>query len=123
MVQGYAHNITFEDKFDLVILGFFLYLVDREDYLKVMSEADRLTKSGGFLAIIDFDTSFPYSNQYVHKKNMYSHKINNAQVLLASGLYSLAYKYSFSHDDFCFNEVNDQRLSIMVLFKEKEVFK
>ena len=50
--------------FDLVHLGFFLYLVDREDYLRCISEADRLLKFGGFLSIIDFETPIQYRHAY-----------------------------------------------------------
>ena len=86
---GYGDDIPFFQKFDLVHLGFFLYLVDRENYLRCISEADRLAKFGGFLSIIDFETPFPYSNSYSHQSSVFSHKQNNCDVFVASGLYSV----------------------------------
>ena len=48
--------------FDLVHLGFFLYLIDRQDYLRTISEADRVTKIGGFISIIDCSCSLDANN-------------------------------------------------------------
>ena len=76
-------------------LGFFLYLVDRELYLRCISEADRLVKPGKFLSIIDFETPFPYANKYLHKGEIYSHKVNNAEVFVSSGLDSVVNKFHF----------------------------
>ena len=45
---GFGDDVPFTKKFDLVHLGFFLYLVDREFYMRCVSEADRLVKFGGF---------------------------------------------------------------------------
>ena len=69
-------------KKNLVHLGFFLYLVDRKDYLKCISEADRMLKFGGFLSIIDFETPFPYSNQYSYNKTFTRINIKIAMFLL-----------------------------------------
>ena len=99
---GFGDSLPFKEKFDLVHLGFFLYLVDRKDYLKCISEADRMLKFGGFLSIIDFETPFPYSNEYSYNKNIYSHKHKNSDVFVASGLYSIVNKYQYSHTKFLF---------------------
>ena len=101
---GYGDDIPFFQKFDLVHLGFFLYLVDRENYLRCISEADRLAKFGGFLSIIDFETPFPYSNSYSHQSGDFSHKQNNSDIFVASGLYSVVNKFQFSHSNFFFDK-------------------
>ena len=119
---GFGDDVPYKKKFDLVHLGFFLYLVDREVYLRCISEADRLLKSGGFLSIIDFDTPFPYSNEYSHKKDVFSHKQNNSDVFVASGLYSVVNKFQFSHSNFFFDKEINERVSLTLLYKETEVF-
>ena len=119
---GFGDDVPYKNKFDLVHLGFFLYLVDREVYLRCISEADRLVKSGGFLSIIDFDTPFPYSNEYSHKKGVFSHKKNNSDVFVASGLYSVVNKFQFSHNNFFFDKEINERVSLTLLYKETEVF-
>ena len=119
---GFGDDVPLNRKFDLVHLGFFLYLVDREDFLKCVSEADRLLNFGGFLSIIDFETPFPYSNSYSHQPGVFSHKLNNAKVFEASGLYSVINKFHFSHNDFYFDTDINERVSLTLLYKETEVF-
>ena len=119
---GFGDEVPLFQKFDLVHLGFFLYLVDREKYLRCISEADRLVKFGGFLSILDFETPFPYSNPYAHKSGVFSHKQNNSDVFVACGLYSVVNKFQFSHSNFSFDEEIDERVSITLLYKEKNIF-
>ena len=119
---GFGDDVPFFQKFDLVHLGFFLYLVDRENYLRCISEADRLVKFGGFLSIIDFETPFPYSNSYSHQSGVFSHKQNNSDVFVASGLYSVVNKFQFSHSNFFFSKEINERVSLTLLYKETEIF-
>lgn len=64
---GTADKIPFKRKFDRVIFGFCLYLVDRDCLAKVFKEANRLLKNGGSLIIYDFAhegdlTEVPYEH-------------------------------------------------------------
>lgn len=120
---GFGDDIPFNQKFDLVHLGFFLYLVDRELYLRCISEADRLIKPGGFLSIIDFDTPLPYSNTYHHETKVHSHKINNSEVFVASGLFSVINKFHFSNENLFFDKDINERMSLTLLYKETDIFK
>lgn len=120
--KGFGDDVPFSQKFDLVHLGFFLYLVDREFYLRCISEADRLVQFGGFLSIIDFETPFPYSNAYSHKSGVLSHKQNNCDVFVSSGLYSVVNKFQFSHSNFFFDKEINERVSLTLLYKETQIF-
>jgi len=115
---GFGDKVPFDKKFDFVHLGFFLYLVDRELFSSCISEADRLVKTGGFLSIIDFETPYSYSNKYSHKKGVYSHKQNNSDAFVKTGLYSLVNKFHFSHEQFFFDKNIDERVSLSLLYKE-----
>ncbi len=119
---GVGDDVPYTSQFDLVHLGFFLYLVDRRFYLRCISEADRLAKPGGFLSIIDFETPFPYSNAYSHQNGVFSHKQNNSDVFVASGLYSIVNKFQFSHNNFFFDKNIDERVSVTLLYKETDIF-
>ena len=99
-----------------------MYLVDRENYLRCISEADRLVKFGGFLSIIDFETPFPYSNSYSHQIGVFSHKQNNSDVFVASGLYNVVNKFQFLHSNFFFDKEINERVSLTLLYKETEIF-
>lgn len=120
---GLADDLPYNIKFDFVHLGHYLYLCDKEFFLRSVSEADRLLKFGGFLSIIDFDTPIPFSNEYSHKKGVYCHKQNYSDVFVASGLYSVINKYQFSHNNFYFDKKINERISLTLLYKETNIFK
>jgi hypothetical protein len=101
----------------------FLYLVDRNGYLLTISNAYQLCKSGGFLAIIDVDTPYNYSDKYSHREGIYSHKTNNSSIFFASGHYTLVNKFQFSHNNFFFDKVVDERIFLGLLYKEPLVYK
>ena len=119
---GYGESVPFLEEFDLVHLGFFLYLIDRKYYLKCISEADRMLRFGGFLSIIDFETPYPYSNPYSHKENVFTHKHKNSEVFVATGLYTIVNQYQYSHKNFFFDKRIDERISLTLLYKETEIF-
>ena len=119
---GFGDDVPFTKKFDLVHLGFFLYLVDREFYMRCVSEADRLVKFGGFLSIIDFETPYPFSNKYMHKEGVRSYKQNNSDVFVASGLYGVVNKYHLSHTNFSFDKEVNERVSLTLLYKETNAY-
>lgn len=114
---GYSHSMSLQGQFDLVHLGFFMYLVDRESFYKTISEIDSAVKVGGFLSIIDFDPPYPYSNEYAHRKGSKSYKLDNSSVFVSSGLYTLINKYSYSTNRFCFTKSHDDRISLSLLYK------
>lgn len=118
-----ASNLPFNDsKFDLVFFGFCLYLIDRNDLYKCLSEADRIVKPGGFLAIVDFDPSQRHKNPYRHKEGVFSYKNSYANFLLAGGHYYLVAKESFSHNANYFSLDANERISITTLYKEPDPY-
>ena len=76
------------DKFDLVILGFFLYLVDRNKLFQVVAEADRVLKDGGHLVVHDFFALRPHSKTYRHHEKLFTYKMGYAGLFLANPAYS-----------------------------------
>lgn len=108
--------------FDLVYFGFCLYLVGRDELLQAIAEADRALKSGGFLAITDFDPPQRHKRPYHHKEGVFSYKQSYADLFLASGRYYLVAKCSFSHQDNHFTRDGDERVSLTVLHKELDSY-
>ena len=119
---GYSDSLSFDIQFDLVHLGFFMYLVDRNLYFKSISEIDRMVRPGGFLSIIDFDPLYPYWNEYSHRKGSKSFKLDNSKVFISSGMYTLVNKYSYSHQIFYFDFNPNERISLTLLHKESPFF-
>ncbi len=93
LLRGTADSIPLKDQsFDMVIFGFCLYLVDAENYLKTVAEADRVLRDGGFLVIFDFLEPYPYRNPYAHKEGVYSRKMDFSQLFLAHPAYTLIHR-------------------------------
>ena len=116
-----ADEIIFDrNQFDLIYLGFFLYVLDREDLYGVMSNVDKYLNDGGFLVIVDFD----YGNQvrvpYKHNDKIKTYKSDYSKILLSSGHYHLVRKDSYSHQSNIFSTDPNNRISICVLYKNQE---
>lgn len=110
------------NQFDLVYFGFCLYLVDREDVFKAVAEADRVLKSGGFLAILDFDPKRRHKRPYHHRAGIFSFKTSYSDFFTGGGHYYLVAKESFSHQSNHFSIDSDERVSVCILYKEPEAY-
>lgn len=55
-----------EDAFDLVILGFFAYLLHRSQSLRLAAAVDKILRPGGHLVIVDFLSPYPTRADYAH---------------------------------------------------------
>ncbi len=83
LIRGTAERLPFASgKFDLVILGFFLYLCDRDDLFRVAAETDRVLAPNGIVAIFDFCPPRPCRNPYSHRPGVFSYKMDYAQMFL-----------------------------------------
>ena len=71
-------------KFDLIICGFFLYLLDREEIFQL--------NKNGYLIIQDCDPLFKHTNSSVHNKNLKTFKMSYDSFLEESGLFKVIYK-------------------------------
>lgn len=75
--QGTAELLPFDnDSFDIVIFGFCLYLCDREDLFHIAYEADRVLRTPGWLAILDFYSASPRAREYHHTSGVLSYKMD-----------------------------------------------
>lgn len=126
LFNGVSYDLSmFEEKsLDYIHLGFFLYLLEGEYYSKTISEINRVLKSGGFLSIYDFDTPHKITNEYIHHKDLNKiNKLDHSHSFTKTSQFTLINKLSFSENGFYFNEDLHQRMSIQLLFKEKNLNK
>ena len=79
-------------KFDLIICGFFLYLLDREEIFKQFNLIYKQLNNNGYLIIEDFDPLFKHTNYSIHNKRLKSFKMSYDNFLEESGLFKLMYK-------------------------------
>ena len=122
-IEGSADRIPSGDyEFDLAVAGFFFYVVDRDLYFRVVAELDRVIKPGGFLLIIDFDSSVPRTTRYREEKDIYSYRNRNAEIFLSNGHYTLVSKVTLSHESTVFPLDPLERVSIQILHKELQPY-
>jgi SAM-dependent methyltransferase len=79
------------ERFDLVIFGFCLYLIDRHDLLAAMSLAWRALEVGGQIAVVDFDVQEPVTTPYIHHGGIRSLKAPYAEILRLTGAFSVEF--------------------------------
>jgi trans-aconitate methyltransferase len=79
-------------KFDIIICGFFLYLLDREEIFNQFDLIYKNLKNKGYLIIEDFDPLFKHTNKSIHNKKLKSFKMNYSNFLEESGLFKIIYK-------------------------------
>jgi len=78
--------------FDLVICGFFLYLLDRDEIFNQFNLIYKKINKNGYLIIEDFDPLFKHTNNSGHNKNLKTFKMDYTNFLEESGLFKLIYK-------------------------------
>jgi len=78
--------------FDLIICGFFLYMLDREEIFNQFNLIYKKLNENGYLIIEDFDPLFKHTNNSSHNKNLKSFKMSYDHFLEESGLFKTIYK-------------------------------
>jgi len=98
-IQGLAHDIPLEEKFDLIILHGVFHWVGRSNLLSSVAEIDRLLEDLGLLIIGDFFPANRRRVSYHHLPNnqVYTYKQNYAELFIASGLFRTVCMLSSDH--------------------------
>ena len=78
--------------FDLIICGFFLYLLDREEIFNQFNLIYKKLNQNGYLIIQDYNPLFKHTNISRHNRNLKSFKMNYDNFLVESGLFKMIYK-------------------------------
>ena len=89
---GSADALPFDEPFDAVVLGFFLYVCDRALLPRIVSEADRMVRDGGILAVIDFAAPYPSRRPYHHVPGLHTYRLRYEDLFLAYPSYSLVHR-------------------------------
>jgi SAM-dependent methyltransferase len=97
---GTADGLPYDDaQMDVVWFGFCLYLMDRPLLHRVITEADRVLKDGGMIAIFDFDPDAPCVRPYRHSEGVDTFKMDYSAMFTCDPAYVLVEKLSFSHEE------------------------
>ena len=96
---GTADYLPFENKkFDMIIFGFCLYLVDDEDLFKVINEADRALNYNGYIIIFDFYSNKTKYYKYKHCKGIKSRHMNYKNLFISHPSYRLILEKKFIYE-------------------------
>lgn len=82
---------------DLVILGFFAYLLPRTHLLGLISQADRVLRPGGHVVILDFLHPYPVLRPYGHDSALQVHKHDLSAILTGLPEYVLVDRQLADH--------------------------
>lgn len=90
---GTADELPFETgAFDLVVVGFCMYLVDPNLHFRAVAEADRVLADGGVIVVFDFLPDHPHHNDYSHLPGLRAHKMEFSKLFTAHPAYSLVHR-------------------------------
>lgn len=110
-----------DERYDLVIFGFCLYVCDREDLFRIVMESDRVLQNKGYLVIHDFFSEAPHSRAYAHAAGLRSFKMDHARLWMANPAYTLVDQCVFDAGDAKEGfQGDDNRLVVSVLKKDTQ---
>lgn len=119
IMQGISNKLPYKNsEFDVVMMGFLMYVTPREMIADTVLEVNRVLKEGGFLILTDFDTPISYKRINKHNDEMPVYKEDYSRRFIPMG-YSVVEKISFSNSTKCFNPEIQERMSTQFLYKEK----
>lgn len=98
LARGTADRLPYRaGSFELVTLGFCLYLCDRADLFRIAAEVDRVLAPEGFVAVFDFHADEPHCNPYAHRAGLHSYKMDHARLFTWNPAYRCALQDVFAH--------------------------
>lgn len=116
---GTADRLEFPDQsLDFILFGFCLYLVDREHVTRIVAEADRCLRDGGWIGITDFMPDVPTARPYAHHASITSYKLDYARLFTNFPHFQLVESTCFSHTDSRYAPTSQERLSAQVIHKQ-----
>lgn len=123
---GTADNMSMyaDGQFDLVVVGFVFYVIDRPLLLKVIAEIDRVLADKGLLIIVDFFSEKTIKNNYQHitQFQAYSYKQNYDRIFTETELYQLVFKGSFDHSTKELDSSDDYYNKCSVSLLKKDIY-
>ena len=133
LTVGTANNLeAFGSRtYDLIILGYCLYVCDPSDLFAIASNIDKSLKDNGLIIIWDFTSPIPYRNSYAFNKSISAYKMDWNKMFTWHPTYRLIYTKSYSHlysshvdqpkNSVHFKDHNpDEIANVSVLFKDDD---
>lgn len=96
--RGMAQTTVFPKKFDVIILGFFLYLTPKSDWISILKNVDDHIGGNGYIIIKDFFSETLSEKIYSHDSDIQINKFNFSNMFLWHPDYIEIYKSITSSD-------------------------
>jgi cyclopropane fatty-acyl-phospholipid synthase-like methyltransferase len=96
------------NKFDLIICGFYLYLLDRDEIFNQFNLIYKKLNPNGYLIIEDFDPIFKHTNKSLHNSDLKSFKMSYQNFLEESGVFKLVFKHRLPLNKLRNEVINDK---------------
>lgn len=125
--QGCSIDLDYQEKFDFVFIGFCLYVVDRDDLFKTVSQINDILNNDGVVINLDFIGNKIYKNKYKHCDLIYSYKMKYSNLFTSNPQYIEIFKKIYNHsktENSTYNITNldnlDDLIEISVIKKFRE---
>lgn len=96
--EGTAADMRRDTNYNLIIVGFCLYVTSPGEVSQVVCNIDRSLWEGGHLIIHDFDPDHVHRVKYEHEDDIYSYKMDWSKLWLAIPNYELLEKIKPDED-------------------------
>lgn len=90
--EGTAAEMSQATNYNLIIVGFCLYVTSPGEVSRVVANIDRCLWEGGHLVIHDFDPDHVHRVKYEHEEGIFSYKMDWSKLWLAIPNYELVEK-------------------------------
>ena len=113
-----AEALPFADAtFDVVLFGFCLYLCDRGDLFRIATEADRVLRPQGWVAIHDFFSPQPSARPYHHRAGLWTFKMDYRRLFEWHPHYTCMHHEVHHHATALLTDAVDEWVAVSVLRK------
>ncbi len=123
-IQLYVGVVTqlpqFAEPFDCVVLGNFLYWVDRQSLFNAAAAIDSVLKDKGVLYIIDFDMAYPHKRAYHHQAGLYTYKMPHFKMFDWHPHYYIVHQTYYLDSDHTFELPRHDCTQITVFRKDSD---
>ncbi len=114
LFYGFFESSNLKKKnYDLIILGFFLFLLNPNNILNLFSKINDSIKPGGLLIIYDFYNKKFHKKNYKHEKKLSTYRYDFKNIFLSVPNYELVYTKKI------YNEKVKDYLEVSLLKKKK----
>lgn len=106
--------------FDCIVLGNFLYWLDRDSLFRAAEVIDAALEDKGVLYVIDFDPLVVHKNSYAHDPGCFTYKMHHYKMFTWHPHYSVIHQTYYLDEDYAFELKRNDCTQITVLRKDKE---